>query len=164
SYDVERDFAPVSLLVSVPQLIAAHPSAPASTLRELVAAAKARPGYYAYATPANGPPGHIAAERRKQKAGTVPGHVPYKGGGPAPRGHGRGAGSVSDGDRARRAAVGARRQAARAGGDDAKAQCRRSGHPDRRGRAQPARLRGGFLDRAVRAGEDAGGGHCAHAP
>src|SRR5678810_801894 len=39
-YDVERDFAPVSLIVSVPQLIAAHPNAPAKTLRELVAAAK----------------------------------------------------------------------------------------------------------------------------
>src|SRR3954469_4215102 len=48
NYDVERDLAPVSLVVSVPQLIAAHPSAPA-TLRELVAAAKQRPGTYAYA-------------------------------------------------------------------------------------------------------------------
>src|SRR5215213_8688511 len=42
-YDVERDFAPVSLLVSVPQLIAAHPSVPAKTLRDFVAAAKERP-------------------------------------------------------------------------------------------------------------------------
>src|ERR1700752_1422306 len=49
SYDVERDFAPVSLVVSVPQLIAAHPSVPARTLRELVAAARERPGAYSYA-------------------------------------------------------------------------------------------------------------------
>jgi len=83
SYDVERDFAPVSLLVSVPQLIAAHPSAPASTLRELIAAAKARPGYYAYATPGNGTPGHIAGELLKLKTGIDLVHVPYKGGGPA---------------------------------------------------------------------------------
>ena len=69
SYDVERDFAPVSLLVSVPQLIAAHPNAPAKTLRELVAAAKARPGFYAYASPGNGTPGHIAAELLKLRAG-----------------------------------------------------------------------------------------------
>jgi len=83
SYDVERDFAPVSLLVSVPQLIAVHPSVPARTLRELVAAAKARPGYYAYATPGNGTPGHIAGELLKLKTGIDLVHVPYKGGGPA---------------------------------------------------------------------------------
>ena len=83
SYDVERDFAPVSLLVSVPQLIAAHPNAPAKTLRELVAAAKERPGFYAYASPGNGTPGHIAAELLKRSAGIDMVHVPYKGEGPA---------------------------------------------------------------------------------
>src|SRR4030095_12651151 len=82
-YDVERDFAAVSLLVSVPQLIAAHPNAPAKTLRELVAAAKERPGAYAYASPGNGTPGHIAAELLKLKTGINIVHVPYKGGGPA---------------------------------------------------------------------------------
>jgi tripartite-type tricarboxylate transporter receptor subunit TctC len=82
-YDVERDFAAMSLLVSVPQLIAAHPSAPAKTLRELVAAAKERPGAYAYASPGNGTPGHIAAELLKLKTGINIVHVPYKGGGPA---------------------------------------------------------------------------------
>jgi tripartite-type tricarboxylate transporter receptor subunit TctC len=82
-YDVERDFAPVSLLVSVPQLIAAHPNAPAKTLRELVAAAKERPGAYSYATPGNGTPGHIAGELLKLKTGINIVHVPYKGGGPA---------------------------------------------------------------------------------
>ena len=50
NYDVERDFAPVSLVVSAPQLIAANPNAP-QTLKELVAAAKERPGFYAYASP-----------------------------------------------------------------------------------------------------------------
>ncbi|TMH17146.1 MAG: tripartite tricarboxylate transporter substrate binding protein [Betaproteobacteria bacterium] len=83
SYDVERDFAPVSLLVSVPQLIAAHPSAPAKTLRELMAAAKERPGFYAYASPGNGTPGHIAAELLKRRAGIDMVHVPYRGGAPA---------------------------------------------------------------------------------
>jgi tripartite-type tricarboxylate transporter receptor subunit TctC len=83
NYDVERDFSPVSLLVSVPQLIAAHPSAPARTLRELVAAAKERPGFYSYASPGNGTPGHIAAELLKLRAGIDLVHVPYKGGGPA---------------------------------------------------------------------------------
>ena len=83
SYDVERDFAPVSLIVSVPQLIAANPNAPAKTLRELVAAARERPGFYAYASPGNGTPGHIAAELLKLRTGINIVHVPYKGGGPA---------------------------------------------------------------------------------
>ena len=83
SYDVERDFAPVSLVVSVPQLIAAHPSAPATTLRELVTASKQKPGAYAYASPGNGTPGHIAGELLKIMAGIDLVHVPYKGGGPA---------------------------------------------------------------------------------
>ena len=82
-YDVERDFVPVSLLVSVPQLIAASLNAPAKTLRELVAAAKERPGTYAYASPGSGTPGHIAAELLKQRTGINIVHVPYKGGGPA---------------------------------------------------------------------------------
>src|SRR5512139_764670 len=58
NYDVEHDFAPVSLLVSVPQLIAAHPNAPAKTLHQMVAVARERPGLYAYASPGNGTPGH----------------------------------------------------------------------------------------------------------
>src|SRR5262245_48162009 len=82
-YDVERDFAPISLLVSVPQLIAAHPGVPAKTLRELVAAAKERPGAYSYASPGSGTPGHIAGELLKLKTGINIVHVPYKGGGPA---------------------------------------------------------------------------------
>jgi tripartite-type tricarboxylate transporter receptor subunit TctC len=82
-YDVERDFAPVSLLISVPQLIAAHPTAPAKTLRELVVAARERPGAYGYASPGNATPGHIAAELLKLRTGINIVHVPYKGGGPA---------------------------------------------------------------------------------
>jgi tripartite-type tricarboxylate transporter receptor subunit TctC len=82
-YDVERDFAPVTLIVSVPQLIAAHPNAPAKTLPELIAVARERPGAYAYASPGNGTPGHIAAELLKLKTGINIVHVPYKGGGPA---------------------------------------------------------------------------------
>jgi tripartite-type tricarboxylate transporter receptor subunit TctC len=81
-YDVERDFAPVSLVVSAPQLIAANPNAP-KTLKELVAAAKERPGFYTYASPGAGTPGHIAAELLKLRTGINLVHVPYKGGGPA---------------------------------------------------------------------------------
>ena len=82
-YDVERDFVPVSLLISVPQLIAAHPGVPARTLRELVAVAKERSGAFTYGTPGAGTPGHIAAELLKLRTGINLVHVPYKGGGPA---------------------------------------------------------------------------------
>ena len=82
-YSVETDFAPVSLLVSVPQLIAANPSAPATTLQELVAEARKRPGAYSFASVGNGTPSHIAGELLKLKTGIDLLHVPYKGGGPA---------------------------------------------------------------------------------
>jgi tripartite-type tricarboxylate transporter receptor subunit TctC len=83
AYDVERDFVPVSLIVSVPQLIAANPNAPAATLRGMVAAAKKDPGKYAYASVGNGTPSHIAGELLKLRTGIHMVHVPYKGGGPA---------------------------------------------------------------------------------
>lgn len=83
SYDVERDFAPVSLVVSVPQLIAVGASSPISDLRGLVAAAKAKPGGLAFASVGNGTPSHIAGELLKQRAGVDLLHVPYRGGGPA---------------------------------------------------------------------------------
>src|SRR5947207_219139 len=83
NYNVETDFAPVSLLVSVPQLIAAHPQAPITSLAELIAAAKAKPGFYSFASVGNGTPAHIAGELLKLKAGIDIVHIPYKGGGPA---------------------------------------------------------------------------------
>src|SRR5215468_254150 len=82
-YDVERDFVPVSLLVSVPQLIAANPNAPAATLQELIAAAKKQPGKYAFGSVGNGTPAHMAGELLKLRTGIDIVHVPYKGGGPA---------------------------------------------------------------------------------
>ncbi len=83
SYDVARDFMPVSMIVSVPQLIAANPNAPATTLREMIAVARNEPGRYAFASVGNGTPSHIAGELLKLKAGIHMVHVPYKGGGPA---------------------------------------------------------------------------------
>lgn len=83
NYDVERDFVPVSLLVSVPQLIAAYPDAPAKTIAEMVAAARSEPGKYAFASVGNGTPSHIAGELLQLKARISMVHVPYKGGGPA---------------------------------------------------------------------------------
>ena len=83
SYDVERDFAPVTLIVSVPQLIAVNPGQPMKTMADLVAAAKAAPGKLSFASVGAGTPSHIAGELLKLKAGVDMLHIPYKGGGPA---------------------------------------------------------------------------------
>ena len=163
NYDVERDFAPVSLLVSVPQLIAAHPSVPARTLRELVAVAKGRPGAYSYASPGSGTPGHIAGELIKLKTGINIVHVPYKGGGPAVTDTIAGQVPLLILHRVRGPVVRASGQAARPCGHDAEALARFSGDSNRRGRAEPAGLRGRFMGRDVRAGEDPRRDHRSHA-
>jgi tripartite-type tricarboxylate transporter receptor subunit TctC len=83
SYDVERDFVPVTLIVSVPQLIAANPGSPLKSMQDVVATAKAHPGKLHFASVGNGTPSHIAGELLKLKTGIDIVHVPYKGGGPA---------------------------------------------------------------------------------
>ncbi len=83
NFDTERDFAPISLVVSVPQLIAVNPNVPIRSMQELVAAAKANPGGLSFASVGNGTPSHIAGELLKIKTGIDMVHVPYKGGGPA---------------------------------------------------------------------------------
>src|SRR5580765_1355034 len=83
NYDVEHDFSPVTLIVSVPQLIAAYPGSPLHSMSDVVAAAKANPGSIAFASVGNGTPAHIAGELLKLRTGIDLIHVPYKGGGPA---------------------------------------------------------------------------------
>ena len=83
SYDVERDFEPVSLIVSVPQLIATQPGSKFKSMADVIAAAKAEPGKLAYGSVGNGTPSHIAGELIKLKLGVDMLHIPYKGGGPA---------------------------------------------------------------------------------
>lgn len=82
-FDVERDFAPISLVALSPQILVAHPSMPANNIRELIALAKAEPGKLNFASVGTGSPGHIAGELFKLKTGVDMVHVPYKGGGPA---------------------------------------------------------------------------------
>jgi tripartite-type tricarboxylate transporter receptor subunit TctC len=82
-YDVERDFAGVSLIMSVPQLIAANPATPYKSLGDVIAAAKAQPGKLSFASAGNGTPSHIAGELLKLRTGVELLHVPYKGGAPA---------------------------------------------------------------------------------
>ncbi|HEY8251334.1 MAG TPA: tripartite tricarboxylate transporter substrate binding protein [Burkholderiales bacterium] len=78
-YDAQRDFAPVTMLVLLQQLLVAHPSLPANSVAELVALAKAKPGAINYASYGSGSQPHLAGEMLKNKAGIDLVHVPYKG-------------------------------------------------------------------------------------
>ena len=82
-YDVERDFIPISLAASIPQILVANPSVPATNMQELLAWMKANAGKVNYASVGVGSPAHIAGELLKLKSGVQMTHVPYKGGGPA---------------------------------------------------------------------------------
>jgi tripartite-type tricarboxylate transporter receptor subunit TctC len=82
-FDVEKDFAPISLAALIPQILVANPSVPVHNVRELIALAKREPGKLNYASVGTGSPGHIAGELFKLKTGVDIVHVPYKGGGPA---------------------------------------------------------------------------------
>jgi tripartite-type tricarboxylate transporter receptor subunit TctC len=83
SYDPVRDFAPVSMVVIVPQLLVTNPQLPAKNIRELIALAKAKPGYLNAGSSGVGTPNHLGTELLKWLAGVNIVHVPYKGGGAA---------------------------------------------------------------------------------
>jgi len=78
-FNVDRDFAPVTLAGSTPNLLALHPSIPAKSLKELIAIAKARPGQLTIAAAGLGTPSHLAAELLKQSAQIDLLIVQYKG-------------------------------------------------------------------------------------
>jgi tripartite-type tricarboxylate transporter receptor subunit TctC len=78
-FDTQRDFVPVTMLVLLQQLLVAHPSLPASTLPELIALAKSKPGSINYASYGSGSQPHLSGEMLKYKAGIDLVHVPYKG-------------------------------------------------------------------------------------
>ena len=78
-FNVERDFAPVTLAGSTPNLLAIHPSIPARSLKELIALAKAQPGQLTIAAAGIGTPSHLAAELLKQSAKIDLLVVQYKG-------------------------------------------------------------------------------------
>jgi tripartite-type tricarboxylate transporter receptor subunit TctC len=80
-YDPIKDFAPVTLAISQPMVLAVHPSVQASTVKDLIALAKAKPGQLPYAHGAL--PAQIAGELFKSAAGVDMIGVPYKGSGPA---------------------------------------------------------------------------------
>ena len=78
-YDPVRDFAPVSLVASAPLLVVVHPSLPVTSVRQLIALAKAKPGQLNYASNGVGSSTHLATEMFKMMTGTKMVHVPYKG-------------------------------------------------------------------------------------
>ena len=82
NYDTVKDFEPVGLVASLPQILVASTQFPANTVAELTAAAKAKPGL-AIASVGNGSPSHLALEMQALRTQTQLTHIPYKGGGPA---------------------------------------------------------------------------------
>ena len=83
AYDPLKHFAPVILVAVVPNLLVVHPSVPATTVKELVAVAKAKPGQLNFASSGNGTTGHLAGEMLKAMAGIDMVHIAYKGSPPA---------------------------------------------------------------------------------
>jgi tripartite-type tricarboxylate transporter receptor subunit TctC len=81
-YDAVKDFAPVTIVASTPNIIAVHPSVPAKNLQELLALAKAQPGKLNYGSTSLGGSPHMSAELLKMMAGVDMVHVPYKGAAP----------------------------------------------------------------------------------
>jgi tripartite-type tricarboxylate transporter receptor subunit TctC len=82
-YDIEKDFTPVMFGAQFPIILCAHPSVPASNVRELVRYAKANPGKLAFSSAGNGGGTHLAGELFKEKSGVFMLHIPYRGSAPA---------------------------------------------------------------------------------
>jgi tripartite-type tricarboxylate transporter receptor subunit TctC len=83
SFDVTKDFAPITLAGVTPNLLVANPTAPVNTVKELIAYARANPGKLNYASTGNGTSNHLSFELFKAMTQTSVTHVPYKGSAPA---------------------------------------------------------------------------------
>jgi tripartite-type tricarboxylate transporter receptor subunit TctC len=81
-YDIDRDFAPISLFARVPMALFVHESVPVASLGELLAYAKSNPGKLNYGSSGPGTVFHLTAELFKERTGTDLVHIPYKGAGP----------------------------------------------------------------------------------
>ena len=82
-YDPVRDFAPITLIVRVPNMLVVNPDVPAKDVRELIALLKANPGKYSFASSGNGTSQHLSGELFKVMTGVEMQHVPYRGSPPA---------------------------------------------------------------------------------
>ena len=81
-YDPLKDFTPVTMLATLPNMLIVHPSVKANTVKELVAELKANPSKYSFGSAGNGTSQHISGEMFKIATGTQMQHIPYKGSGP----------------------------------------------------------------------------------
>ena len=82
-WDPQRDFSPVTLAVTSPNMLVVHPSVEVSSVKELIALARRKPGEITYASSGSGSTAHLATELFKSMAGVDLIHVPFKGSGPA---------------------------------------------------------------------------------
>jgi tripartite-type tricarboxylate transporter receptor subunit TctC len=82
-FDPQRDFAAITEIATIPQMLSVHPSIPVKSVKELVALAKARPGELNFGTAGTGSTSHMAMELFQSVAKIKMTHVPYKGTGPA---------------------------------------------------------------------------------
>jgi tripartite-type tricarboxylate transporter receptor subunit TctC len=82
-YNPVRDFAPISILATVPFVLVVHPSVPVKNVAELVALAKAKPDFLSLASAGTGTSNHLVAELFGMLTGARMTHIPYKGAGPA---------------------------------------------------------------------------------
>ena len=78
-YDPVRDFAPITLAATAPNILIVHPAVPAKSLAEFIALAKQKPGALSYGTPGIGTSPHLCMELLKTMAGIDVQHVPYRG-------------------------------------------------------------------------------------
>ena len=82
-FDTIKDFEPVGLVASLPQLLASNMAVPVRNVADVVAQAKAAPEKFSFASVGNGSPGHLAGELMVLRTGAPMAHIPYRGGGPA---------------------------------------------------------------------------------
>lgn len=82
-FDTIKDFEPVGLVASLPQILVANTAVPVRTVADVVAQAKAAPDKFSFASVGNGSPGHLAGELMVIRTGAPMLHIPYRGGGPA---------------------------------------------------------------------------------
>jgi len=78
-FDAVKDFAPVSLVAMVPNILVVHPSLPVKNVAELIQLAKSKPGALSFGSPGNGSTGHLSTELFKSMTGVNMVHIPYKG-------------------------------------------------------------------------------------
>ncbi len=83
SYDTIRDFAPISLFVQSPSVLAVHPSVPVTSVKELIAFTKARPNQILFSSSGSGSGQHLTMELLNRMAGLQLVHIPYKGTAPS---------------------------------------------------------------------------------